>query len=1368
MSAGTIPRAGFVAATAVAVVERLGDACRVEFRILGPVEARADGRVLELAGSRQRALLASLLLSRGSPVSRGRLVEDLWGEEEPKGAVNALQVAVSRLRRALAGHAPRLVTTPHGYRLHVEPGELDLERFEALCDEGRRALAAGLPERAAGRLRAALAEWRGPALSGLSFEPVAQAAAVTLEALHAAAVEDRIEADLLAGRHGELVPELEALVARHPLRERLRGQLMLALYRAGRQGDALDAYRQAVRTLDAELGLRPCPELERLERAILAQDPALGQGPPAALTALAPERRRATGTILFTDLVGSTRMRAELGDEAADVVRREHDRRLRDVIAVHGGREVKALGDGFLAVFEAAGAAIACAGDIQRAIDRQAHRGPISLAVRVGIGAGDVAWEGDDVFGTPVVEAQRLCASSGPGQILVTDAVRLLAGTAARDALEEAGELSLAGLEDPVHAWRVRWAVSRTVRVAVAPALAVDGAAVFAGRDTQLAALCRAWSDACDGRRRGVFLTGEPGIGKTRLAAELAAHARRYGGVVLYGRCDDGPAAAAQPLAEALSAYAAACPLDELRVQLGARAGDLLPLLPALSGRLPGSPEAAPAPPEIERLRTLEATAALLQAASESAPLLLVLDDLHWADELSLLLLQHVLRTDISMRVLVVATYRDSEPSRSQLLAGVVTGLARQPDISRLELTPLAEPDVAAILTDAGRPPSLAPRVRAMTEGNPFFVGEVVRALGEGGRPEAAVTPRVRDVVRWRLGRLPPGTVEVLTTAAVVGQEFDADIVAAAGGVDADRTLDALEAAEQARLVRPAGALDRFSFAHALVRQTIIGDLAAGRRVRLHARVATALERATRMRAVPAGELAAHLDAAGGLVDARTALRYARQAGAEAVVSLAFDVAAEHYARARRAHDRLPDAPVEQRLDLDLARASSLRLAGDARGHAALRRAAIDAEAAGDGPRMTEALLTFALGTGSDFLREDHEMIALLQRALALVPAEDSAARARLQAFLALYALYSIPDAERCEMADRALAMARRVGDPVAIASVLSAHSWTAMGPERRHERLALADELVSVAPVASPYAECEGHIFRFIALVESGGIHRADAALTAARSAARAPIATWAVLQWESVRALLAGRLADAEELAIRSADTAREAAFPASVVELTFAELLSCIRVAQGRHSDLESPAGMVRPPPDRPAWSFVIDAQLACGLGDPDAARTAIDDAVDAGLLRAPRSFAWGTTMIGAADVCATLEDRSLAAPLYELLAPCANVMIARAGPVDRATGRLALTLGRRDEAEGRLRAAVALCKRMDARAYLAIAQYDLGRLLLPSAEATALVEQAEAAAHELGMPGWARRARAEVAGADAPLPSGRPAGTSAAGN
>ena len=364
------------------------------------------------------------------------------------------------------------------------------------------------------------------------------------------------------------------------------------------------------------------------------------------------ERRRATATILVADLAGSGRMRAQLGDEDADALRREHDRRLRDVLAAHGGTGVKALGDGLLATFDGAGAAVAGAVEMQRAVDRQARRGPVALELRIGIGSGDVAWEGGDPFGTPVIEAQRLCAAAAAGTIVVADAVRLLAGTGTDALFEDAGELRLRGVVQPVRAWAVAWAAQRTVVVPLAAPLGVDDGAAFAGREAELAALRAAWSDAVAGRRRGVLVSGEPGIGKTRLAAEIAGHARERGGVVLYGRSDDGLAAAAQPFAEALGAYAAACPVDELRVQLGARAGDLVGLLPALDARLPGVVESAPAAPEVERLRTLEAAAALLEAAGAAAPVLLVLDDLHWADNLSLLLLRHVLRADPPVRLL--------------------------------------------------------------------------------------------------------------------------------------------------------------------------------------------------------------------------------------------------------------------------------------------------------------------------------------------------------------------------------------------------------------------------------------------------------------------------------------------------------------------------------------------------------------------------------------------------------------------------------------------------------------------------------------------------------------------------------------------
>jgi DNA-binding SARP family transcriptional activator len=1326
----------------------------VDFRILGPVEARAEGRPLALAGVRQRALLAVLLLRAGEPVSRERVIADLWGERPPDGAVKTVQAVVSRLRRALGGEAARLVSSAAGYRLRVEPDELDLGRFERLCMEGRRALAAGRHERAAARLRAALAEWRGPPLADVSFEPFAPPEVARLEDLRAAAVEDRVEADLAMGRGAELVGELEGLVAAEPLRERLRGQLMLALYRAGRQGEALDAYRDVARTLDSELGLRPGPELERLQRAILAHDPALLRA-PAGGEPREVERRRATATILVAELAGWARV----GDADADGVRAAHDRRLRDALAAHGAIAVKAAGDALVAAFASAGAAIACAVEMQRAIDREARRGAVALELRVGVAAGDVAWAGEDYSGTPVIEAQRLCAAVSAGSILVADAVRLLAGAGTEAELEDAGELELGDLARPVRAWSVGWSTRRSVTLPLPPSLVVDGGTAFAGREKELAGLRAAWADVVSGSRRGVFVCGEPGIGKTRLAAEIAAHARAREGVVLYGRCDDGLSAPAQPFAQALGAYIAACPIDELRVELGARASDLVQLLPELAARLPGGIAEPPsAEPEIQRLRTLEAAAALLEAAGEAAPVLLVLDDLHWADDLSLLLLRHLLRADAAARLLVLATYRDTEPSRSPLLADVVTGLARRPDVARLQLGPLREPDVAAILADAGREPSQAGRVRKVTAGNPFFVGEIVRALDHEHDPGATLTPRVRDVVRWRLARLPERTADALAVAAVAGAEFDADVLAGAIGVELDRALDALEAAESARLVRPAGTPDRFTFAHALVRETIVDELPGGRRARLHARIARALERVAATRPVPTGDLAAHFDAAGTLVDTAQTLHYARRAGDEAAARLAFDVAAEQYERALRAHRRMPAAGHAERLDLELARGRALSLAGDDRAHVVLRGVAAAAEAAGDGGRMADALLTIRLDYAA-FLEEDAEMVALLRRALALLPPGDSAIRASLEGFLAYEAYSSMPDRECRAMVARALTMARRVRDPAALASVLTAHSWIVAGPESVTERLAVADELVTVGRDAKlPYAECSGQRGRFLAMVELGDIEAADAALAAVHAAVRTRWSQSTALasrpwpaQWsiacflDAARALLAGRFTDAEAAAARGREAARETGAAPALAQTAFVRLLSIIRLVQGRLRELEAARSAVaRDVTNLPPTSIVVRAHAARERDDRAAVREAFERALAVGLLEIPRGPPWTVTMIWAADICAWLGDRSTAMRLLELLTPFAGVMTWSYGPVGRGVGLLELALGRRSQAERRLREAIALCERMDARAYLAVARLDLGALLHPSIEGRRLLDQALTAADELGMTSLAKRA------------------------
>jgi DNA-binding SARP family transcriptional activator len=257
----------------------------MEFRILGALEMWDERGEVLLAGPKPRALLALLLLHPNQVVPADRLIDELWGEDSPEDAAAALRVNVSRLRKALPQDV--LTTTSPGYLVRVEPNELDLHRFERLVDEGRSLLARGLAADASERLRDALSLWRGPALADFAYESFAQAPIARLEEIRLAAIELRIDADLALGRHDELVGELEGFVAEHPLRERLRRYLMTALYRSGRQAEALDAYQDARRALVDELGIDPSPALQELERAILRQDPSLAVEAPARVREVA-------------------------------------------------------------------------------------------------------------------------------------------------------------------------------------------------------------------------------------------------------------------------------------------------------------------------------------------------------------------------------------------------------------------------------------------------------------------------------------------------------------------------------------------------------------------------------------------------------------------------------------------------------------------------------------------------------------------------------------------------------------------------------------------------------------------------------------------------------------------------------------------------------------------------------------------------------------------------------------------------------------------------------------------------------------------------------------------------------------------------
>ena len=459
----------------------------MDFRILGPLEVEQESRPVRLGGPTQRALLVLLLLNANEVVPRARLIEEIWGDEPPPTARTALHVHVSHLRKALG--AERIETQAPGYKLHVEPGRLDLSRFEQLITRGREALAGGDAARASEVLRQALSFWRGPPLAELEDVAFARRERIRLDELRRAALEDRIEADLQLGRHAELVPELEALVAEHPWRERLRGQLMLALYRGGRQVDALELYRDGRARAD-ELGLLPGESLRRLERAILEQDPALAapETPQPRALAAVPT---GTVTFLFTDIEGSTRLLNELGDAYGSLLE-QHYQLLRAACDEHGGQEIESQGDAFMFAFRRARDAVQAAVQAQRAFAGADWPQAADVRIRIGIHTGEPGVAGRGYHGLEVVRAVRTSGSAHGGQILVSSPTRDLAGDAVPGiSYRDLGEHALRGIDAPQRIFQV---VAPGLAEDFPPPRTADAARVMTigGREEQLAAAAQA------------------------------------------------------------------------------------------------------------------------------------------------------------------------------------------------------------------------------------------------------------------------------------------------------------------------------------------------------------------------------------------------------------------------------------------------------------------------------------------------------------------------------------------------------------------------------------------------------------------------------------------------------------------------------------------------------------------------------------------------------------------------------------------------------------------------------------------------------------------------------------------------------------
>jgi DNA-binding SARP family transcriptional activator len=894
---------------------------RVEFRILGPLEVLDGDRPLALPGGRGRALLALLILHAGEVVSTERIIDELWGESPPPTVDKALQGLMSNLRKRFeppraAAEAPKILrTAPPGYVLAVEPNRVDAHRFRRLVADASGAPAS---ERSA-RLRHALSLWRGPALADFTYEPFAQREITVLEELRLAAIEERIEADLELGLHRELVAELEGKVAEHPFRERLRGQLMLALYRNGRQADALAAYRHARTALADELGIEPGPTLQQLEQAVLRQDPTLDRAPSrareevdsgsrAAAQPWFPAERR-TLTVMFVDLAVSLGTDGTSDPEAVRrVVARATDV-AATVLTRHGATVEELVGDVLVGLF---GIPTAHEDDILRALrgaaELRAHltEGGIRLPLRVGIETGEVVvgppGSGHPrAYGDAVNIATRLQREAGAGEVLV--------GEAAQKILREAAALE--PLERPhtdrtgrgIRGWRFLDLIPG------APAVVRHLDAPMVGRVAELARLHGAFEDAV--RRRTAYrftVLGDPGIGKSRLAMEFAAtlDSRTQ---VLTGHCPAyGDGITFWPLREIVLEAAGPGGRDAL-VELLAAEDDGEEIAAQVGGAIGWAQE--PARPDA----LFPAFRRLFEVLVGRAPLLLVLEDVHWAEPTLLDLVEFLAgRTSGPLLLLCLA--------RPELIEERPAWGAGGRDADTLFLEPLGSTETEKLIADrlAGRalPAETFTRIAEAAQGNPLFAEQMVAAFQEEGT--LSVPASLDVLLAARLDRLGPAERDLLRCAAVAGTEFAVDAVTALVPEPARPFVDRhLQALQQKQLLRPARSTgEGFRFRHVLIQRASYRSMTREDRARLHQRFAEWLQGEARERPPELDEiLGFHLESA---VEQRRALGMPGERDSELAAR-----AGEHLARAgMRAFDRF-DIAATQNL---LSRARSL-LPGD-------------------------------------------------------------------------------------------------------------------------------------------------------------------------------------------------------------------------------------------------------------------------------------------------------------------------------------------------------------------------------------------------------------------------------------------------------
>ncbi len=1172
--------------------------------------------------------------------------------------------------------------------------------------------------------------------------------------------------------------------------------------------------------------------------------------------------------IMFTDLVNSTKTFTSLGAEEAETLRRSHFATLRAIVELHGGVEVKNLGDGLMLAFSSPSSALACAVALQQGVDAHSRSQDHKLQIRVGISAGELTFEDDDYFGDAVVEAARLCAAADAATIFSSHVVPTLAGRRATQEVTNVGMLALKGLPYELHTVRVEWEPLVLVASTVLPhRLATTPDVRFVGRDSELSVLSESFDRSSSGEGRHlVVVGGEPGIGKTRLCAEMATRAHELGAIVLYGRCDEALSIPYQPFGEAVLQLVEGlddAQVDALRLQHGRELGRLNS---ALAQRMALDATGEPIQSDTDRYQLYTAVSRFVAQISQSQPIVMLLDDLHWADTPTLTLLRHLVGANEPMRLLILGTFRDTELNNHPLL-DTLASLRREPRTIRIDLRGL-KPNELDTLVEAFSPKlhtsddgmqdptttkptttkptttnatgtatsatatsatatiatnghSLAQELFRETSGNPFFTCEILRhraeniaaGLTEGSRnnetdsasthrvdsriadthilrahmidandggapagPSLVLPPSVVEVVLQRVDRLGDTARSVLTMAAVIGNEFDFELLRSTLEQRDNQVLDVLDAGvTSAIIVENENTVGRYRFAHGIYQQSLYESLNRTRRARAHRSVGEALERLMpTIERGRIGELASHWIKAGTMTDPKKAIRHASHAGRVALVALAPDEAARWFTEALTLHelhefhnqesqegtegtegtegkegteDNLPS-----RIELLIGLGDAQRQNGNPRYRTVLLEASALAHAANDTEHLVRAVLANNRGLVSRHGMVDEERVKYLREAIELTPGRIPE-RARLLATLCAEISYGVDRQTRTDLAAEAQGIARESTDLRTLVNVLNLTHDPLSMPGTHESRLRTTLEACELADkLQDPVAKFWAAYWRQFACIEAGDLAQAATCDETCRLLAERlgqPHVLSAVNFHGTFLSLLAGDVDGAEHSAQQALSIAEKTGQPDA--NLYFSVHMYEIYRHRGDLEAANNVLSELAARPDGRPVNAVKLARLQAEMGELKKAEAFFDES-------ALRHFelredtVWLLGITNYAELAVRLRKVDSAATLYELLSPFADLVTfpgsSTDGPVATYLGMLSALVHRYGHAEQHFTNGLQIAIKLKAPYWIAFAQLEWARMLRTrnspgdDERATTLLAQAAEICEAMGFGGLVR--------------------------